>query len=610
MEINERFCDVFQEICKKQDLKQSEIEGKTGIRQSTISTWLNCKVKPSREKIVQLQIGLQLSQADTNRLLLAAGYGLSNTGSIDSKALGHLVLALQDAGIPQDIRAKLEEDILVLVDSWRTYAEAQEYNHRRKWNDTVKKSEAASQKIKSMERRLSAYVNDVKGTAHLHKGEVAEAEMIQNGNITLVKELNDLHLQANNEIHRGDVFREQGKLDEAEKQYRQARNTLGRIGNEVLSARVRRKLAVLALYRGRWRQALVELEGCLGTFKAHQKSYEEAKTYFALGWGCNLGGQWEKAYEYHLEGLKLAQAHRISDTYPDPYLLMLGHSALGNDYRQKKEWTQAEYHYRQALQCFNDLDDKKDLGWIQMGLARIYYGKGKEHFEKNEVEEGTQAYRLADEYFKKAIKSNTQISFEYRQAMTLTHYSQFCIDARQDYDTAKSHLYQAKSHAQHVQSAYYLAEINVFLCDWYRHKKKFGEITPLAREVEDLHTECTYPHLMARLKAIQGDTALNQCQTKDSQYSYAVGLYANAFVYAVESNNERIVAEIKQRFGSGAKSLMDKRAFGYKGRRQLIADVTERTRELLDTHTDMHNPKWNELTKNLLEDLTTGSGLV
>ena len=55
---------------------------------------------------------------------------------------------------------------------------------------------------------------------------------------------------------------------------------------------------------------------------------------------------------------------------------------------------------------------------------------------------------------------------------------------------------------------------------------------------------------------------------------------------------------------------MDKRAFGYKGRRQLIADVTERTRELLNTNTDMHNPKWNELVKNLLEDLTTGSGLV
>ena len=432
---------------------------------------------------------------------------------------------------------------------WLTYDGAKQAQYARQWQETVRDCDAALTQLQTLTSTLSAYLLDTKAAALLHLGQVDEVRSDHGRVGRLLGSVSDARIKALHDMHRGDFHRDQGEWALAETHYRAAQRRFAQLDDDTQEARCRRKLATVKLFQGDWREAGRQVAVCLDKFEMRHDHYELAKTYYAYGWVYNMSGDWKQATKQHLLGRKHTELHnderRRRNLPEDDYLRMLANVYLGNDTRQAGDLMKAEQYLTKALTLSEQLDDRRERGWIYLQLARIELLHAQAAEEKREFGRANKHYHRSREYFDKSDTFNRSINYLYRRAMTLVHYSQWHV-AHHEYRRAYDRLQDANAIVGDLGCHYYQAEIGVYLCDLYwRTGNPKEPLTPgqpvaehnrlatfdrrtfrmLVQEVEEHHREYGFHHFMARLRVTETKVHLDTGEVDEAAKAVAHAFY-------------------------------------------------------------------------------------
>lgn len=483
------------------------------------------------DRIVQLQ---EMSPDEAKKLMALAGYG--KPVEFKHPLIDKLADVLQDEQLNDRLRQNLEEDISQLIDSWMAIDEARQQQYRRNWEKAGEICAQTQPNVKHIASRFTVYALDIRAAADIHLGKIDAVKRAHKTIEKHLKRMDDPLVGAFHHIHKGDYYRDQGKWEDAQASYSLGLNSFDRQGSRRRSAWARRKISLVYLFQGDWMQARSSLLGCLKEFQHLEDVYEEAKTHYALGWVYNLSGEWEKAHDHHLKGMRLAAERQKALQWPDTYFEMLGHAYQGNDLRQFGKEQEAENSLRMALNISKGLGEKRERGWIYLGLARIYAKRAKRQNHGEDAGEAEPSYQRALDYFRKSEESNQEIGYQYRQVMTLAHYAHMELERRNTAVAIES-LLKAQIIAQRIECHYYESQINMLLCEAYRQEGQYEEIEVLVGKVEDYHKQFRYYNHMARLKVIEAKAVIDQ-GVSDSSWEIIGHLFAASFQYALRFNQE------------------------------------------------------------------------
>lgn len=550
--------NALKQVFNGQVPSQAQLADLAGYSQGYISKVLSGEKPVSKVFIAALIKNLKLSKNARDQFLTALGLPIDDFSpkKIDAnlvKIENIVKLTLHDESIPADIKAYIVNDIESTIQSWRTLLHAQQLNHHRDWQVSERECSRQLEAIDKTYSRLTAYLKTVQARAHIHLGEIARAHRQLERTVAAASEMQDLSLKALSYLYQGNIYRDEGKWKEAIEAYEEGRAIFDKLAEEgegfkVEAFKVEKKIAVVHLFKGEYQKALQPLHHCMSVFKEKNNTYEIVRTHFALAWAYNLSGEWDISLHHHQTGIQIAQHKLPSEDKATKYLIMLGNSFLGNDYRQRREPEQALTYYEIANDMSKEFADKREQGWILLGLARVNGQLAIKYRAVGRMEEANEFYTKTIEYFELARDKNYQIGFWYRLAMTETHYGRFLLDYDRDkksLDEAESILQSALHNAELIDSRYYQAQARVILCDYYRHQKNSKEFEKYVQAVEQLHNAAHYHRLMARLRLIQAHYILGEKRGK-IDFDQVANLVAQAFGYALK-HHPLTVQEIQNR---------------------------------------------------------------
>lgn len=495
---------------------------------------------PSVEIIERIVAGLDLSPDDLDALLEASG---QSTPVAHLAPVRKLLQVLREEDLRQDIQEHLEQDIKEITDCWVDYTKAKASQYQRNWDDAVNYCDRAHARIQRLAGRLSAYLLDTKAAALLHHNRLEQVAAIHHEIQDMVAQADDPYLAAINLVHQGDQWRAGDQWVQAMQFYVRAYDRFSSTPmRQREMARCQRKIATTYLHQGNWRQAHIYLKSAHETLETLYREnpvegrYELARVYYIMGWAANLGGNWDAALSYHQEGARLAKEFATKHVTSDRFLVMLGHSYLGNDERQRDNLDLAQEHYDAAQDLCRELGCQRERAWLMLGLARLESQRARLAATADGGPNDA-LYKQARKRFDEALECAQTTGSKYIQTMMLTHYAQLELDRRtpEGDQQASAHLNTALHFAVELGADYYVAAAKRQICELYVRKRDFDLLHHLAADVEELHRRHVYYNHMAWLRTVEARAVLATASTLESQEVQAdvARRYADALAYGV-----------------------------------------------------------------------------
>ncbi len=514
------------------ELTQKQLGDRLGITQAHLSSLETNKKQLTQELIERIAAVFSLSLQQQEQLLIAAGFQEMEDPSHHYPALGKLYHFLEDTEIPIIIKQLLEEQLEALHYSWTSTAEVCINLNKREWRTILTDTEQVLRNSKQLTSLLPVYLRELQIDSLVHQGNSTDAQLLLEENSKQISLITNTDVLAMHQLHWGDLLRDLGHWNQAEQHYFSAKSLYEQQGYDLKARQVDRKIAVIHLFRGDWNAARPILESCQPLFIQENLHNDLVRLKYALAWVYNLSGNWKLALEYHQEGLRLSYTH-AEESISFQYLVMLGHSYLGNDYRQVGEISKALAEYQKANALASEFPQDREYGWILIGLARVAAMRAEELAALRNIAGSAQQYQAAIEYFSQALEVHRKCKFTYRMVMTQVHYARFLLNEQETIEKAEHLLTDALTLANSIHSVYYAAQIKSVLCELYRKQRRFEVIAHYVQEVEELAGQYHFYRILARLKATLAGAAVDQGHLRDAPL-----LFAQAFHFAILFNSE------------------------------------------------------------------------
>ena len=356
---------------------QGELAERLDYTQGYVSKILTGRMDPSEEFVRRLWRRLELPHEEVFALLTAAHLPVppelrSEASVAMIEAESAVNSALHDATIPAEIKQHMIADLQSVVEGWRTYLKIQQLNRHRDWTTS---NRLANQQLEDVDRlylRLSSYLKLASVRAQSHLGDAEKAQRSLERLIASGAKLDDLQLQTLGYLYQGNTYRDIGRWRDAVVEYERAQEIYDRLGDRISSHEVEMSIAIAYLFGGEYDRALTSLHRCLNVFVADKLAALMVRAHYALAWAYNLCGEWDRSFQHHQDGIKIACSDLPQEDRGSKYLIMLGRSFLGNDYRQRREPEKALVEYTDAHDMLKEFGDTREYGWILMGLARVH----------------------------------------------------------------------------------------------------------------------------------------------------------------------------------------------------------------------------------------------
>jgi tetratricopeptide (TPR) repeat protein len=385
--------------------------------------------------------------------------------------------------------------------------------------------------VRAIHSRLTAYLEDVRGIAHYHQGQIARAERHFRQSKYHAKQCNDERAIAIGAVHLAAIYKNTARLDEAWLEYAEAKQLFEGLGDRRQTAWVNRKLGTWYLFQGDGKNAVELLEASLKQFKREGETYEASHAHASLGWAYGLLGRWDDAVEQYRTALALTtdlnHKRKSEGGWDDTYNLSRCHLYLGDSLRQIGQLAEAKDHLELARNLIDEkVDEQYERGRVYLCLAKLYHQIGETHW--------AEAVRLAERSRDFHIARGNQMKL----AQSLCHLGRIYTDLGQ-YDEAEFCYADAISMSREpgVRNSYYEVTAMVNLCELHTKVGKLDMAEDLSREAEKRCKECEYYQHLARLKVVQAEIASgHNISSEKGEYDRAVGYCKEAYRNAYHFN--------------------------------------------------------------------------
>lgn len=524
--------------------------------------------QPAKKTLDSIARNIGVSEEERLRLWELAGHVLPSGMEIErSPAQIRLAQLLDDIAAP--LKENLEADIDMVVKGWRAYGEARTALHQRQWDDVIGKVEYHLPQVESQMQQLPGYLRDVQAIAHLHCNEVDEAnELLIALTRSSLSNKQFPHLYASILLHRGDIQREKAQWDAARMSYQEACDILesrtAPVRDEKLRIRAERKMAVVELFKGDWRNVPAELHRCLSRFEALDDGYELARTHQSLGWAYELEGRWQASRHHRLQALTLAKQHRV-EGQKDYHLIMLSRIHLGSDCRKRNQLERARLLIGNALDLAQKYDEQRYEWFAHLEMAQIDLQQWQNTPKLSEVRFLENAYSNAQKAYERYPKNSSYHYAMVRAVLGKVYLAQARhfrnhLPKAQFMDTngvaadgnaqnclndAKKYLEEALRDMHRLQCYQYEAQLHALLCEWHLEENvsESGDyIAEEVRKIERLDNQFSYPYYVAQAFMLWALYAIQQ-----GKVMLAVDYGTEAWYHANEYNEYALV-DMEEKF--------------------------------------------------------------
>jgi transcriptional regulator with XRE-family HTH domain len=569
---------------------QKRLGDEIGVTQSTISDYENGTVPIPNERIRALADALGIDLLEALQLLGDTAQSFTQDYGSAKKlatilAAGNFVPLLDPPG---------ETVIVSFLAAVEAYRAGRLSQFRRQWPDTVRECERALQHLDQATAQLRAYILDVKGNAEAHSEMTFDAERTYATISHLAVTVDDRYLRGQMYTHQAELWRQRGNWREALEEFRKALAEFRAADQYAVArqARVRRKMALVYLAQGRWRDAERELVSSRDVFEVEQSNYELAKVDMAEGWLRLYQGRLDDAIQVRRRACERAHAHRVLGQNVDHYLLYQAHYYLALALRERgapEDMREAQENLRQARAHADQLPQIRAQSAVRFGQAQLMLDECLSSPTPGAHWEATDQL-LEQIEFSRSDWLETGYIYMLRGLLKFEWHSRF---RRTDHDlhlAARAMLERAQLVFAQLENGVYLAETYFHLarCDLHQ-----GDTTSAAKHIQAglSAVEDSYGPLPSRVKALltalQAEMALHhplvEATTRDplkQRLAQAGKLYGQALVVAHHFNRSTLVAV--QRFIHTGYTLLDGFGRVTESRPQLRVLIVEEVSGWLD----------------------------
>ena len=224
--------------------------------------------------------------------------------------------------------------------------------------------------------------NSESGSAKTSETEEANVEQYSEN------EKQDLRVEADELLEKGNLEEAEAFYDEALELYQQATTIYQRIGDLKGLVEVLQKMADVFQYKGKYKDALALLENALQIAETHGFNSMKAHLYWSLGIVYHSQSNYKKALELCQKGLEINQV--LNDRFLECGLL----GSIGTVYKDLGQSEGALKSYEEALRIAREIGDRRGEG-NHLGNIGTVYKDSSQYAEA--LKSYTEAFRIARE---------------------------------------------------------------------------------------------------------------------------------------------------------------------------------------------------------------------
>lgn len=209
MKQNPVFGELLKKYMAKRKISGRKLAIKSGVAVGYISEIVNGKREnpPSPKIINKISQALELAQTEKETLLEAANFSFEEEIFSENSTIQKIWDILSDSAIPYEIKSLVQEDITRIVASWSAYVQAQQSYTRNEWEQVIAICDSATELVEPTFVKLPSYLLDIKAVAHLHLGNINEAEKALNRLEIFLSQMDNPLLKRTVLTHQRDVLR-------------------------------------------------------------------------------------------------------------------------------------------------------------------------------------------------------------------------------------------------------------------------------------------------------------------------------------------------------------------------------------------------------------------
>ncbi len=410
--------------------------------------------RPSPELLASIATAFSLSRSQTLELFIAADYGMPTEGSFSSTSLMMKTLFDVMEALPneQELIAGTATTIFIdqvkkLVLIWSAYSRSRSSLYEGEVELSRQKLHEASQQISTLSGATNAYLEDAKGEISYRRGDIVQALQHFQDAFAYASEIDDQYLMGLTTIHLGDIARVQGRWTEALSHYETSQAILRKLNEQENINLARRNATVIYLFQGRLAFEVSKSRTSLpNNALAVWQRHMDIKNDQLHSWQLSLTGDWETSLSLRHRNLQNALAGESEMNKMFAYMF------VGDSYLQLHQFDDAELCYLQASNYFTYDRAEVERGYLLLGLARSYYGKGESYWED------------AEKNFRNSIDNSVRVGFKPREALARYYFARFLLSKRRIQPTSVAYseiadqLRLSMAIFQSIDSPYYILD--------------------------------------------------------------------------------------------------------------------------------------------------------
>lgn len=549
---------------------------RVGVSISMLSLYEKGVRRPRRPIVLNLARALDLSSADTNRLLQAAEHPTLSDEGLETKHPGLIPIAAYFANpdISDEQKSATATELGMLVDIKIAEVQAEKLRVNRKWDEAENKSKSNLSASDKLVARLKWPSFNNSALTLYHRGYLVQAEEELRQSYELSNQLKNPVWQIDDLTHTGDVERLRGYWEVADNSYNSALNIAKNLKtirtNRKANGLIFRKLAETLLFQGYVKDAHDLLEASLKLFQKIRDKYEIGKTYASIGWAYDLEGKWEKALEYKEQALELSGA-----STQDEYNIMKAHLYYGDSYLVGGKFEEAKRNYGEALRLSRKLEGLLELSLIELGLARTYEALGQ-------IDDALKFYNDSQ-------LSAAKLNSPYRSALAQQARGACLLRYTTAWQEAKPILEDARQQFDELKTPFYLILTLISLFYYYKRagiRTEARRMLTGASDLLDREKRIESPFVLSKLALAQAESGMESSRPNEALIAKSL---ANAYIYA-DKYNDCMLQETHDAASLVLKQLRQKTGQLYP------AIYKELTKNLGN---DKHKPKWAKILDNI-----------
>lgn len=413
--------------------------------------------RPSPEVLELIAKAFSLSRGQTLELFIAADYGMLTESSFSSNNLMMKTLFEVMEALPSEQELIAGTAITIFIDQvkklvliWSAYSRSRSSLYEGEVELSRQKLHEASQQISNLSGATNAYLEGAKGEISYRRGDIAQALQHFHNAFASAREIDDQYLMGLTTIHLGDIARVQGRWTEALAHYEASQTILSELNEQENMNRAQRNAAVIYLFQGRLAfEASKPRKSSPNNEVPVWLSHMSIKNDQLHSWQLSLAGDWEASLSLRHRILQNALASESKMNK------MFAHMFVGDSYLQLHQFDEAELYYLQASNYFTHDRAEIERGYLLLGLARSYYGKGEPYWED------------AEKNFHHSIDSSVRAGFKPREALARYYFARFLLSKQRiqpssvAYSEINDQLTQSMVIFQSIDSPYYILKVNL-----------------------------------------------------------------------------------------------------------------------------------------------------